>query len=252
MEPGDTISLALEGPFAQGIGGGADNLVHRAARALTAAVGEDRGAAITLTKNLPIASGIGGGSADAAAAIQALVAFWQLDLSDDALADIGLSLGADVPVCLFGRPARIGGVGDQISAIGPLPDMGLVLVNPGIAVSTAKVFAAREGDYSNAASLPSDVLDRRALITALEGTRNDLAPPAVSIAPGIADVLDEIDTQPDCLLARLSGSGATCFGLFANSTSANLAARNIQKSHPDWWVHAGHFLTDRPVPQATS
>ncbi len=255
VEISDNLTLSLEGPFAGDLGEDADNLVLRAARALMAAVGETwdetggeiRGAAITLSKNLPVASGIGGGSADAAAAMQALNSLWQLGLSAEALAKIGLSLGADVPVCLFGRPARVQGIGENITAAGPLPPMGLVLVNPGVPVSTARVFTSRQGAFSRTASFPEDMYDQRELIAALDKTRNDLAPPAIEQSPQIAEVLEGLGAQPDCLLARLSGSGATCFGLFPDRKTAGDAARAIRRAHAGWWVHDGCFLTDAPV-----
>lgn len=251
VDDSDTLTLALEGPFAGDLGDDADNLVLRAARALMNAAGDagspvTGGAAITLTKNLPVASGIGGGSADAAAALQALNSLWRLDLSTETLAEIGLSLGADVPVCLFGRPARFQGVGEKITAAGPLPFVGLVLVNPGVAVSTAKVFTSRQGDYSETASFPENVPGVRDLISALDETRNDLTPPAIALSPQIADVLAALGTQPDCLLTRLSGSGATCLGLFSDEKIARHAAAAIRQAHPDWWVHDGRFLTGKP------
>lgn len=248
VESSDNLTLALEGPFAGDLEADADNLVLRAARAVMEAVGETRGAAITLSKNLPVASGIGGGSADAAAAIRAVLSLWRLDLGADALANIGLSLGADVPICLFGRPARVRGIGEQITATGPLPPLGLVLVNPGVAVSTAKVFTSRRGAFSDPASFPEKIPGRHELIAALAETRNDLAPPAMDLSPRIADVLEALRAQGDCLLSRLSGSGATCFGLFPDREKAGEAARVIRDTQAGWWVHDGCFLTEPPAP----
>lgn len=251
VDPGKDLTLTIEGPFGDDIGDIADNgdnLVLRAARALIEIDGMPRGAAITLVKNLPVASGIGGGSADAAATLRALIHHWNLNLSPKTLATIGLSLGADVPVCLFGRPARVQGIGEQISAADPLPDVGLVLVNPGIAVSTKEVFAARQGAFSHKAHIPPALCTSQDLVAVLADTQNDLAPPAIGLSPQIAMVLDQLVAHDDCLLARLSGSGATCFGLYSESDAATRAARSIKSENPTWWVHAGRFLaTDTPL-----
>jgi 4-diphosphocytidyl-2-C-methyl-D-erythritol kinase len=241
------LSLSLDGPFAGDLDNGQNNLVLRAAQTLLEATGGPRGAAINLSKNLPVASGIGGGSADAAATLRALVSLWQIDVDDVALAQIGLSLGADVPACLFARPARMQGVGEKLDAAGPLPDIGLVLVNPGVAVSTGRVFGAMQGAYSQTALFPSRISSQHDLIAALGETRNDLTLPAIGLSPQIGDVLDVLNAEPGCLLARLSGSGATCFGLFPDTEKADQAARKIQRDQNGWWVHGGRFLTEPPA-----
>lgn len=237
VAPADTLSLTLEGPQATTLASvGDDNLVLRAARQLQAMNG--RQATITLTKNLPVASGIGGGSADAAATLHALRALWQIELDDDTLGRVAAQLGADVPVCLFGRAAMMTGIGDQIVAQQSLPPFWLVLVNPGVALATRDVFSALAGQYG-----PPMPLERRPdsaadLAILLRARRNDLEAPARFLAPEIDPVLAALKAQNGCLLARLSGSGATCFGLFAEKRDAEFALRNLSRAYPKWWVAA--------------
>jgi 4-diphosphocytidyl-2-C-methyl-D-erythritol kinase len=237
VAPADTLSLTLDGPQATTLASvGDDNLVLRAARQLQAMNGKQ--AAITLTKNLPVASGIGGGSADAAAALHALRALWQIELDDDTLGHVAAQLGADVPVCLFGRAAMMTGIGEQIVAQPSLPPFWLVLVNPGVALATRDVFSALAGQYG-----PPMPLERRPdsaadLAILLRARRNDLEAPARFLAPEIDPVLAALKAQNGCLLARLSGSGATCFGLFAEKRDAEFALRNLSRAYPKWWVAA--------------
>lgn len=235
-----SLSLTVDGPQASALPqDGTDNLVLRAARLLqpmNLKTGAEKGAALTLHKVLPIASGIGGGSADAAATLHALRALWQIEIDDDALAQAALKLGADVPVCLQGKATMMNGVGERLVALPGLPPIWLVLVNPGIAVATAEVFAALGGRFS-----PPQPLERKPdsaadLAILLRARRNDLEAPARFLAPEIDPVLAALRAQAGCLLARLSGSGATCFGLFASRRDADFAARNISRAHSRWWV----------------
>jgi len=249
--PAAALSLDVRGPFAAGLGAGEDNLVLRAARRLTEAAGVSRGAAIALEKTLPVASGIGGGSADAAATLRALNVLWGAGADDAELARIGLALGADVPVCLYGRTARVSGIGEAVAPAPALPPLGLLLVNPGVAVPTPAVFAARTGAFSAPATLPGAFRDANALIAALGATANDLTGPALKIAPVIGDVLAAIEACDGCLLARLSGSGATCFGLFATEGGAEAAARALARDHDGWWIAPSRFLAETPAPEAT-
>jgi 4-diphosphocytidyl-2-C-methyl-D-erythritol kinase len=232
----DTLSLALEGPEAGGLAAEPDNLVLRAARALAAATGRAAKAGLTLTKNLPVASGIGGGSADAAAALRALDALWGTGLNEAALRAIAARLGADVPVCIESRPMRMQGIGEVLSGVPPLPDLHLLLVNPRIAVPTPAVFRARQGAFSPPAAMPARFADSRDLAEWLRPLGNDLEAPAIAICPPIAEVLAAIAAQPGCLLARMSGSGATCFGMFATAADATAAAARMA---PGWWRLAG-------------
>jgi len=237
IEPASELSLKVEGPFAAALANEPDNLVLRAAHALARKVGIEPKARITLTKNLPVASGIGGGSADAAAALRGLREFWKVTLDDAALNDIALELGSDVPVCLLGEPAMMEGRGERVTPVSGVAPLALVLVHPGVAVSTADVFhrlvlspAARKG-WIKGPSTSGNVLDH------LAATRNDLEVPARNIAPAIDNVLSSL-SNAGATLARMSGSGATCFGLFEDAASANAAAQTIQHAHRDWWVRA--------------
>jgi len=235
--PAEAFSLALEGPFGGALRAVPDNLVLRAARGLAELAGVRGGARLTLVKTLPVASGIGGGSADAAAALRLLGRLWGVAPAAEALRALALRLGADVPVCLTGRPARMGGVGDVLSPAPDLPACGLVLVNPGVAVSTPDVFRARSGRFSAPAALPSGWLDAVAMARDLAALGNDLEPPAVTLCPVIGTVLAALRAAPGCLLARMSGSGATCFGLFADAVAAAAAAEGVRR--PGWWVWGG-------------
>lgn len=241
-EPDDALSLAVEGPFAAALAGEADNLVLRAARALAAAAGVTRGARLRLVKRLPVAAGIGGGSADAAAALRALDRLWGTDLDPERLAAIAARLGADVPACVASRPARLGGIGERIVPAPGLPPFGLVLANPGVAVATPAVFAAyaaRGEAFDRPAALPDAWPEAATLARDLALCRNALEPAAIALCPAIAEVLAALRTLPGARLARLSGSGATCFALFDDAAAAAAAARRLATAHPSWWIEAG-------------
>jgi len=244
-KPADRLTLRVEGPFAAALQPEADNLVLRAARTLADAAGIAPRAHLVLDKMLPVASGIGGGSADAAATLRLLSQLWGLPDEPDRLAGIAASLGADVPVCLAGEPRRMGGVGEVLRPAPVLPPCGLALVNPGVAVSTPSVFRARSGAFSSPASLPERWPDAAALAATLRGLRNDLEAPAIQLQPVIAEAIDALAASPGCLLARMSGSGATCYGLFEDPAAAAAAAAALQPS--SWWrwggaLHAGWRL----------
>jgi 4-diphosphocytidyl-2-C-methyl-D-erythritol kinase len=229
------LSLSVVGPFAAGLTAETDNLVLRAARGLADLAGVRATGALVLEKRLPVASGIGGGSADAAAALRLLRRFWGVAPELDTLAR---DLGADVPVCLSEQSALMSGIGEVLARAPPLPQVGLVLVNPGVAVSTAAVFQARSDGFSEAACFPREGwADAAALVTDLRKTQNDLESPARLLVPAIADVLGVLARAPGCLLARMSGSGATCFGLFAAADPARRAAEGIRRA--GWWVWGG-------------
>jgi len=217
--------LTISGPFAGGLGRSEDNLILRAAALVRF---EGKGAPVFhLVKNLPIASGLGGGSADAAAAVRLLCAHTGQN-PQDYLGKL-VKLGADIPVCLGSSTCRMGGIGEHIIPMPGLGQIHAVLVNPGLSLSTAKVFKAFE-------ERPDTVPQKNGslLIMALAG-RNDLQAPAIGLAPMIGDVLALLGAQPDCQLARMSGSGATCFGLFPTAKTARNAAAQIKSVHPDWW-----------------
>jgi 4-diphosphocytidyl-2-C-methyl-D-erythritol kinase len=231
------LSLTIGGPFAAALAGEADNLVLRAATMLAAEAGVPAHARLVLEKHLPVAAGIGGGSADAAATMRLLCRLWRIMPEPAVLDRLALRLGADVPVCLRGRPVRMGGAGEQFEPAPALPPCFVLLVNPGVALATASVFRARSGAFSAPARLPAGWLDAAAMAADLATLANDLEAPARSLCPAIGDVLASIAAQPGCLLARMSGSGATCFGLFADSAAAEHAADATARVGR--WVWAG-------------
>jgi 4-diphosphocytidyl-2-C-methyl-D-erythritol kinase len=232
MEPGVGLSLTVDGPFARGLEGEGNNLVLRAARAL-----DSQGARLSLTKNLPVASGIGGGSADAAAALRGLNRLWNLSKDEAALAALGGGLGSDVPVCLLSAACFMEGRGEILRRVESMPCLPLLLVNPGFAVPTKDVFAALESRSGVEMALPrgrfSDTAD---LLRFLETTRNDLEAPARRLQPVIGEVLAAMSGLAGALLVRMSGSGATCFGIFADEDCCGRAAEVLRQSHPDWWI----------------
>ena len=231
------LCLRISGPFAAAVPPGADNLVLRAVRALAAAAGVTACGALTLEKNLPVAAGIGGGSSDAAAALRLAARAWGVTVPDDRLMALAASLGADVPVCLRPMPWRMSGAGEVLSASPDVPPCGLVLVNPGVAVATADVFAARAAAFSRPAVMSGSWRDVAEMAVCLAATRNDLEEPAGRLAPAIGETLAALNADPACLLARMSGSGATCFGL--TSTPAEAVAVAGRLARTNWWVWGG-------------
>lgn len=239
---GQGLSLALIGPESGGLQAEPDNLVLRAARAM--GVGD---VAMVLDKHLPVASGIGGGSADAAATLRALARLTDCPLPS---ADEVLRLGADVPVCLAGQPARMTGIGEQLSPLPALPPLWCVLVNPRLPVPTPKVFAALECRENPPLPDPpaTGFASAAGFAAWLSGhSRNDLVSPARQVAPILAEVDRALSRTAGCLLARMSGSGATHFGLYDSEPPARAAARSLAAAHPGWWVRAGRILEGRPV-----
>jgi len=229
LSAAETTSLTVTGPRAAGVPDDGSNLVLKAAGRIGAPP-----AAIELEKHLPPASGIGGGSSDAAAALRALSACFGLDLpTPEACAGIG----ADVPACLAARPTRMSGIGDQLSDLPGLPPLHLVLVNPGVPIPTPEVFAglARKTNRPMPENLP-DWPDAESCALWLATQRNDLDLPARALCPAIGVALMRLMQTGGCLLARMSGSGATCFGLYATRIEAELAAQAISAAHRDWWV----------------
>lgn len=245
-EPADELSLELSGPFAEGLTSDPDNLVLQAARALHDKFGRDdaearewqrrlgicRGAKITLEKNLPIASGVGGGSADAAAVIRLLTHLW--DLPDDYERHLGIaaSLGADIPACIGSRTCVGSGTGADVELVeSDLEGASVLLVNPRVPLSTAPVFKAWDG--VDRGPMPSGSVRDIAL-----GGRNDLEAPAIAQCPVIAHVLTALaETNP--LLARMSGSGATCFALYETGDAMRAAAERVSAAQPGWWQMGG-------------
>lgn len=238
-EPAAGLALQVDGPFAADAPAGEGNLVLRAARALAQAAGVRAGAALRLTKNLPVAAGLGGGSADAAAALRLLGELWGVSLPDARLAELALGLGADVPACLYGRPCHVGGVGERLQPAPPLPEIGLVLANPGLPLPTQQVFRRFNDAFTTPSRLIEPPTDAAELASALRRRRNDLEGAAREIAPGIGAVLSRLAALPGALLARMSGSGATCFAIFSSTAEATRAADVLSRAEPSWWTAAG-------------
>lgn len=230
------LTLRVTGPEAAGLAGDGDNLVLRAARLMQA-----DGVALELEKHLPVASGIGGGSSDAAAALRLVARLTGRALPEDVLA-----LGADVPVCMAATPCRMRGIGERVTPVPAMPHMAMVLVNPRVGVSTPTVFAAlaRKDNPPLSDPLP-DCADFAQFILWLGKQRNDLQAPACAAVPDIAQVLSALDNA-GAALARMSGSGATCFGLFPDMDRAERAVQTLRRAEPRWWVQATGLLQGGP------
>jgi 4-diphosphocytidyl-2-C-methyl-D-erythritol kinase len=239
---GGELSLTMRGPNAAQAGEGADNLVLKAAKALAAREPSVGLGAFDLDKSLPVAAGIGGGSADAAAALRLLAKANGLPANHPALFAAARATGADVPVCLDPRPRIMRGIGEVLSEPLSLPALPAVLVNPGVALTTKAVFAHWTAPASPPAALDAEAIvqlkDCDALLRLLATQANDLEAPAITLAPVIADVLAALRALPGCSLARMSGSGATCFALFASARAGQEGARVLQLKYPQWWVQA--------------
>jgi 4-diphosphocytidyl-2-C-methyl-D-erythritol kinase len=224
------LGLAIDGPFAPALGS-TDNLTLKAARLID----RERGAAIHLVKNLPVAAGIGGGSADAAATIVGLARLWGLPAPAPAAT---VTLGADLPVCLAGGPCFVGGIGEELAPAPALPKAHLLLVNPRRPLPTVEVFRRFGRPFSAPSRWSEAPADVPALAALLAERGNDLTEAALALLPEIGEILRALAGAPGCLLARMSGSGATCFGLFQDPQAAALAAARLQVSAPHWWVRA--------------
>lgn len=242
LEPGEALSLAISGPRGAGLSA-EDNLVLRAARALSDACPGLRLGRFHLVKRLPVASGIGGGSADAAAALRLLARLNGLSLSEPEVMSVAAKTGADVPVCLDSRARVMAGIGERLGPLLRLPPLFAVLVNPGVPIETAAVF--RELGLAKGASLspPGEGAklhdaggSAKSLIPQLSCSGNDLEAPALRVAPVLPSVLERLAALPGCRLARMSGSGATCFALFDDCRQSAAAARLLSAERPDWWV----------------
>jgi 4-diphosphocytidyl-2-C-methyl-D-erythritol kinase len=243
-EPAKSLSLAVDGPESADLAAiGDDNLVLRAARLLADRAGITAGAAMHLDKHLPVAAGIGGGSSDAAAALLALKRLWRISLEDEPLRALGARLGADVPACLYGRAVWVGGIGERLEPAGPLPEAGILLVNPRTALPTAAVFDARRGPFGHVVRFAPMPSEASALAHALMPCRNDLTEAAIGLVPEIAAVLARLGSLSGSLLARMSGAGATCFALFADRAAAEEAREIVAAAEPRWWCAAAGFVS---------
>ena len=248
LTPGSELTLQMSGPLAQACGATSDNLVLKAARLLAERVPDMKAGSFTLDKVLPVAAGIGGGSADAAAALRLLAQLNGLSLDDERLLDVALETGADVPVCLASRACDMTGVGETLTPLS-LPIIPCVMVNPCLPVATRDVFDAlglrcgellvgatdvfRGTDWPEAGASVEDWVE------VLAASANDLEAPAMRIQPVIGEVISALSATNGAWLARMSGSGATCFAIYENTADSGRAAEKLRRDHPGWWVHAG-------------
>jgi 4-diphosphocytidyl-2-C-methyl-D-erythritol kinase len=239
--PASDLSLEIVGPGAAALDGDnvSDNLVLKAARLLAGRAGVAPRAALRLTKRIPVAAGLGGGSADAAATLRALVDLWRIAMPEEELFDLAASLGADVPMCLAGQPVVATGIGERLAPASRLPDCAILLVNPRVALPTPAVFRARSGDFSASLPVGSGWPDLAAFAADLARRGNDLTAAAISLQPVVADVLDHLQRSEGVAHVAMSGSGATCFGLYPSIEAAHRAASHL----PDaWWRHPGRLV----------
>jgi len=232
LSPAADFSFQVIGPYAAGIPVDESNLVVQAAKFMAQKHSKTLDCQIILEKNLPMASGIGGGSSDAAAVMKALSQYWSVPLPN---VDELMALGADIPVCVTTGLTLMQGAGEDVTHLSAAPNWGVVLVNPNVGVSTPAVF-----DALNSKQNPSmqDVAANCVDIAWLGDQRNDLEPPAIAMVPEVATVIEAISAAPQCQVARMSGSGATCFGLFSDIKHANATAERLQRVHPNWWIVA--------------
>lgn len=240
--PGDRLALDVSGAGAEASGAIGDNLILKAARELAARFDRVLAGRFILDKQLPVAAGLGGGSSDAAAALRLLAEHNGISADDARLHAAARATGADVPVCLDPKARMMRGIGEILSDPIALPELPAVLVNPGVAVPTKDVFAALAAPALTSPAPPDDFIatdaDAASLVSVLAARRNDLETPAIKLQPIVADVLRTLQASPGCLLARMSGSGATCFALFGSVAAAKDVAQRMQARHPGWWVRA--------------
>lgn len=238
LDPSRPRDLEMLGPLRADCGPAADNLVLKAAAALAARVFDLKIGRFSLIKRIPVAAGLGGGSADAAAALRLLAEANGLASDDPRLLDAASATGADVPVCLDPRPRLMRGAGEVLSAPLPLPPLAAVLVNPGVALPTRDVFDAFDRAQAGQTPQPGppSFNARDELVAFVQTQPNDLEAAAISLQPAIGDALSALRGLPSCLLARMSGSGATCFGLFDTQAAASSAAGQLRAAHADWWI----------------
>ena len=236
VEKNNDLELVISGPFADSLSNNKDNLIIQAARLLAKFAEIKPKARIFLRKALPVAAGIGGGSSDAAATLLALRDLWQISIKSKTLHEQASELGADVPVCLTQGPRLVRGIGHDLTIIKKLPTFALVLANPRYPLYTSEVFRCLTPPFPT-----GQKWDRRSTLnfySQLVESRNDLEPVACKLAPVVSRVLAELKNLTNCRLARMSGSGTTCYGLFDDIISAELAAQKLHKRQKNWWVKA--------------
>ena len=251
IAPAQDFSFEIDGPFAQSFNDKerdasphSSNLLVQAAWSLSQAAQKVPKVSVKLTKNIPLASGLGGGSSDAAAVIWGLLEWWDMPTNAKFLPGLMTQLGADVPVCLNCRPARVRGIGDILDPAPAMDEIAIVLVNPGKPCPTEKVFMGFHGDFKDPQALPQSLHNFDDLIDFLSAQNNDLEEGAREYVPEISNILHALSAQDGCALARLSGSGASCFGLFNDEQTAQRAVKALSFENPDWWVKTG--MLNRP------
>ena len=246
LDPSDHFHLSYSGPFAENLyQQQGTNLVEKAAYAYAEHARCQPRIAIHLEKNVPIASGIGGGSADAAAVLKGVSHFWG-DISQQALKTIALSLGADIPMCLSGKASVARGIGEDLIPIAALPKLDILLANPMIQISTPAIFKARNGDFTatlHPSKIPTSFNAVKDLVSFLSKTRNDLAAPAIQLAPEIHQVLSALADQDQCLFTRMSGSGATCFAFFPSRKACRQAEITLRHTYSKWWFQSSQLIS---------
>ncbi len=240
VSPASTLTLAIEGKYAKELSA-TDNTVLKTAEIIKKTFNVSAGAALTLHKNIPIGAGIGGGSSDAAATMRLLMRFWKINPTPKELNAIALSVGADVPACLRASSLYMSGIGEKIEP-GPLPT-GFSVVLAGIdkPLLTKDVFAKYNGNFSKESNHPFSFPASADFIKFLQKTKNDLQDPAIKLMPEIENILSALSAEENCLLTRMSGSGATCFGLFADKAQAEAAAIRLDEQNPTWWVKTANI-----------
>lgn len=246
IEPASDFDFIVQGPYANGFSPkeldaspNSSNLVVQAVWALSRAAQKPPNVKITLTKNLPLASGIGGGSSDAGSVLWGLLEWWGISKQAQYLPALMATLGADVPVCLTCAPARMRGIGEILDPAPHMPEIPVVLLHPRKSCPTAQVFARYRSPFREPSALPDAFDNVDQLATFLKTKHNDLYAPACEIVPEVLNAVHTLESRAGCRLGRMSGAGATCFGLFASEEQAQAAARDISFENPDWWVQSG-------------
>ena len=243
FESHDGFFVDVDGPFAHELFSPQDNIVYKAARALAAEYKKPLTGKILLQKNLPVAAGMGGGSSDAATTLIGLYRLWHLPEEYERLQKVGRSLGADVPACIVRKPVWVESMGEKMTRLPDMPELHLVLVNPMENLLTADVFGAFREKFSPPLQFQGRKKTLREWIADLKMYRNDLTDPAKRLCPVIGDILSMIEQTTGCVIARMTGSGATCFGIYESPEQANAAAHKIRHAQPDWWVTAAKTVT---------
>jgi 4-diphosphocytidyl-2-C-methyl-D-erythritol kinase len=238
LRPATNFDLQLSGEFSNAVASGEENIALKAARKLARYANYDSGVSMHLEKNIPVGAGLGGGSADAGAALRGVRDLWNCPVSDSELQELALSLGSDIPACVMSRACQVRGVGEWLIPVFITPEVWVLLVNPRIELLTAQVYRNYTGAFRKEISLPERINSFDELIALLTPVTNDLQEPAISMVPDIAKVITAIESTEGCRISRMSGSGATCFGLYESKDALMTAAREVEEAHPKWWCKA--------------